>query len=169
MFCSRELHHIPVRVGDVQRPLAPRAVGRRSEHTDAHRLQPRMLGVDVLDEERDLALRPRRRIRGRLATNQRRQLAAREERELCTLGRELRVGVGAKSQRQANDIPVEADRSVEIAHEQERVAKTGRHANMFAPQLQDALADELVAAPGHSPSAPKRVALPSERPSSRGS
>jgi hypothetical protein len=97
-----------------------------------------------------------------VATNQRRQLAAREERELCTLGRELRVGVSAKSQRQANDIAVERDRSIEIAHEQDRVAKTGRHANMFAPQLQDALADELVAAPGHRPSAPKRVALPSE-------
>lgn len=97
-----------------------------------------------------------------MATNQRRQLAVREERELCTLGRELRVGVSAKSQRQANDIAVEADRSVELAHEQERIAKPGRHANMFAPQLQDALSDELVAAPGHRPSAPKRVALPSE-------
>jgi hypothetical protein len=168
-FCSRELHHIPVRVGDVQRPLAPRPVGRRSEHTDAHRSQPRVLGVDVLDEERDPALRPRRRIRGCVATNQRRQLAAREERELCTFGRELRVGVGANSQRQANDIAGERDRSIEIAHEQDRVAKTGRHANMFAPQLRDALAEELVAAPRSPPVNSKRVALPSERASSRGS
>jgi hypothetical protein len=36
----------------------------------------------------------------------------------------------------------------EIAHEQNRVAKTGRHASMFAPAAaSNALSDELVVAP----------------------
>jgi hypothetical protein len=68
-----------------------------------------------------------------MATDQPGQLAAREQREPCTLGRELRVGVSAEAQRHSDDIAVEADRSVEIADEQDRVAKTGRHASMFAP------------------------------------
>jgi hypothetical protein len=92
-----------------------------------------VLPVDVIHEERDLTLRPRRRIRGRMATNHPGQLATREQRELRTLGRELRVGISADAQRHSDDIAVEADRSVEIADEQDRVAKTGRHASMFAP------------------------------------
>jgi hypothetical protein len=121
----------------------------------------RALHVDVVDEERDLALRPRLRVRGRVATDQRGQLAARKHRELCPLGRELRVGVSATAQRHSNDIAIEADRSVEIAHEQNRVAKTGRHASMFAPAAaSNALSDEFVVAPGLGPSNHRLGTLP---------
>ena len=118
-----------------------------------------MLPVDVIDEERDLTLRPRRRIRGRVVTDQPGQLAAREQRELRTLGRDS-LGVSAEAQRHSDDIAVEADRSVEIADEQDRVAKTSRHASMFAPAAaSNALSDELVAAPGHTVK-PKLVTVP---------
>jgi hypothetical protein len=120
-----------------------------------------VLPVDVIHEERDLALRPRRRIRGRTVTNQPGQLAAREQRELRTLRCELRVGGSAEAQRHSDDIAVEADRSVEIAEAQDRVAKTGRHASMFAPAAaSNALSDELVAAPGHRQSNQKLVTVP---------
>lgn len=94
-------------------------------------------------------------------TDQPGQLAVREQRELRTLGRELRVGVSAEAQRHSDDIAVETDRSVEIADEQDRVAKTGRHASMFAPAAaSNALSDELVAAPGHGQSNQKLVTVP---------
>ena len=77
-----------------------RSVGQAS--TQTRRLEPCVLRVDVLDEERDLALRPRRRIGGRAATDQRRQLAARKQHEPHALGRELR----AASARNRNGTPI---------------------------------------------------------------
>jgi hypothetical protein len=97
-----------------------------------------------------------------VATDQREQLAARKHRELCPLGRELRVGVSTTAQRHSNDIAIEADRSVEIAHEQNRVAKTGfgtRACSHLQP-LPNALSDELVVAPALGPSNHRLGTLP---------
>jgi hypothetical protein len=114
--------------------------------------------------------RPRRRMRPRPAATapdpgargDRSTRAARCAGRARTLhGRELRLGVSAKSQRYSNDLAVKADRSVEIAHEQNRVAKTGRHGGMFAPAAASRRPrGRDVAAPGHGPTNQKLVALP---------
>ena len=50
-----QLDHEPVRIEEVEGPMPPRPVDRAGEELDAEAPEPLGFGIDVVDEEEDLA------------------------------------------------------------------------------------------------------------------
>jgi hypothetical protein len=53
-----QLDHEPVGIEEVEGPVSPRPVHRAGEELDAKAPEPLGFGIDVVDEEEDLAGRP---------------------------------------------------------------------------------------------------------------
>ena len=116
---TRELDDIAIGVREVQGPLPPRTVGRRGQHVHARGSQALVLGVRVVDEEGDLSLGPGHPIGGRRSPDQLGKMWAGVEAELRPFGGELRVGVCREPEGQADRVPIEADRALEVRDEQD--------------------------------------------------
>ena len=98
-----QLDHEPVRIEEVEGPVPPRSVHRAGEELDAGAPEPLGFGIDVVDEEEDLACRP---ALGGLTVDQVGDACALEEPEPRFAGDELRVPRIAELDEEPDNVPV---------------------------------------------------------------
>src|SRR6266545_4714085 len=114
-----QLDHEPVGIEEVEGPVPPRPVHRAGEELDAKAPEPLGFGIDVLDEEEDLAGRPA--VDG-LTVDQVGSTCALEEPEPCLAGDELRIPSIAELESEPDRVPIERRRHIQIADVQDHMA-----------------------------------------------
>jgi hypothetical protein len=107
----------------LQGPVPPRPVHRAGEELDAEAPEPLGFGVDVVDEEQDLAGRA---PLGGLAADQGGGACALEEPEPRLAGDELCVSGVAELDEEPDHVPIERGRCLQIADVQDHIAEA-RH------------------------------------------
>src|SRR6266498_2467577 len=128
-----QLDHEPVGIEEVEGPVPPRPVHRAGEELDAKAPEPLGFGIDVLDEEEDLAGRPA--VDG-LTVDQVGSTCALEEPEPCLAGDELRIPSIAELESEPDRVPIERRRHIQIADVQDHMADAlhGHYRTTGSPQ-----------------------------------
>jgi hypothetical protein len=114
-----QLDDEPVWIEEVEGPVSPRSVDRAGEELDAEAPQPLGFGIDVVDEEEDLAGRT---ALGGLTVDQVGGACALEEPEPRLAGDELRVPRIAELEGEPDHVPIERRRHIQIADVEDDIA-----------------------------------------------
>jgi hypothetical protein len=152
-------------IEEVEGPVPPRPVHRAGEELDAEAPEPLGFGIDVVDEEEDLAGRP---ALGGLTVDQVGCTCALEEPEFRLAGDELRVSRIAEFEGEPESVPIERDRRLHIADVQDHIADAlhGHHGTIGCPpteklrELQGSVATIVVPGPWHAVLVQRRDAVP---------
>jgi hypothetical protein len=130
-----QLDHEPVWIEEVECPVPPRPVHRAGEELDAEAPEPLGFGIDVVDEEEDLAGRP---ALGGLTVDQVGGAFALEEPELRLAGDELRVPCIAELEGEPDHVLIERRRRIQIADVEDHIADAlhGHYRTTGCPQTE---------------------------------
>ena len=123
----RELDHEAVRVGDVQRAVAPGPISRLAQQRDPLRAQCGRRRVDVVDHEHDLA----RRSGVHRVAGQPLRTAALVDRQPRRPGPELGVSRVGEPVRETGHVAIEPHGRLQVGHVEDHVAQP-RHRSTVA-------------------------------------
>jgi hypothetical protein len=130
-----QLDHEPVWIEEVEGPVPPRPVHRAGEELDTEAPEPLGFGIDVVDDEEDLAGRP---ALGGLATDQVGGTCTLEEPKPRLAGGELRVSRIAELEGEPDHVLIERGRRIQIADVEDHIADAlhGHYRTTGCPQTQ---------------------------------
>jgi hypothetical protein len=114
-----QLDHEPVGIEEVKGPVPPRSVHRAGEELKAEAPEPLGFGVNVIDEEEDLAGRP---ALGGFTVDQVGGACALEEPEPRSACDELHVPRIAELEGEPDHVPIEGRRHFHIADVEDHIA-----------------------------------------------
>src|SRR5215207_10198362 len=130
-----QLDHEPVGIEEVKGPVPPPAVQRAGEELEAEAPEPLGFGIDVVDEEEDLAGRP---ALGGLTVDQVGCTCSLEEPKPRLAGGELRVPRIAELEGEPDHVLIERRRRIQIADVEDHIAAAlhGHYRTTGCPQTE---------------------------------